>query len=290
VSGVSSGIRSRTGDLAPLPRSSGLTSDRQSRLSARAFRVVSTVILWLTTIAASVLAEFPDSATGVCQKAFFDVRPGGSARTPGVIAPNKRYRAWSEGAWLRTPDLFQTAIIVYDKTADRVETIFRTRADKAGHVVGPAGQVLAHANADEFCVVDWSRDSRYLFVSELIGPTESDNTTIHLWIYDLQRKRRFLVQQAPLRRAIENYWTRKGANFRDVSYVLSPEGWQDSGVPRPAFTATVLEGSPTAFPQGFDGFLGAWSVGLSGDAPRLLTENRAANVMKRYGAVESKQP
>lgn len=252
--------------------------------------MISAVILLLVAIPARVVAEFPDSIGGVCQKAFFHVRPGGSARTPGVIAPNKRYRAWSEGTWLRTPDLFQTAIIVYDKVADHAETIFRTRADKAGHVVGPAGRVLAHANADEFCVVDWSRDSRYLFVSELIGPTESDNTTIHVWIYDLQRKRRFLVQQAPLRRAIENHWKRKGANFGDVSYVLNPEGWQDSDVPRPAFTATVLEGSPTAFPPGFDGFLGAWSVGLSGDAPKLLTGDRTANVVKRYGELEPKQP
>ena len=247
-------------------------------------------MLLLAAIPAGVVGEFPDSILGLCQKAFFGVRPGGSAMTLVVIAPNKRYRAWSEGTWLRTPNLFRTLIIVHDRTADRSETVFRTRADKAGHVVGPTGQVLRHANADEFCVVDWSRDSRYMLVRELIGPTESDNTTIHVWAYDLQRKKRFLVRQAPLQHAIENYWIPKGANFRDVFYVLNPEGWQDSDVPRPAFTATVLEGSPGAFPQGFDGFLGAWSVGLSGDTPKLLTANRTASVVTRNGELESRQP
>lgn len=230
-------------------------------------------------------SEWFDSIAGICHKAFLEIRLGGSARTPGIMAPSKRHIAWSVGTWQRTPEVFHTAVIVHDVAAGSSETVFRTRMNKAGDIIGPNGKVLAAVNGDQFCVVDWSGDSRYLLVRELIGRTESDNTITYAWVYDSQKKQRSLIRQATLRRAIEAHWKRKAANFRDVYYMLEPMGWEDSEIPRPAFTATVLEGPPASFPPRFDGFLGVWSVSLSGDAPKLLAESRTANVVKRYGQI-----
>ena len=230
-------------------------------------------------------SEWFDSIGGICHKAFLEVRLGGSARTPGIMAPNNRHIAWSVGTWQRTPEVFHSAVIVHDTASGSSETVLRSGLNKVGRLVGPDGKVRTSANADQLCVVDWSRDSRYLLVRELIGPTESDNTITDVWVYDVQKKRRSVTPQSSLRRAIERYWIRKGANFHEVFYDLGPAGWEDSKVPRPAFTATALEGSPTSFPPEFDGFLGAWSVSLSGGAPKLLAESRTANVVKQNGRI-----
>jgi len=230
------------------------------------------------------------SRSTVCSNAFRQVRLGGSVTTPGILAPNKGLWAWSEALWQQTPNLFRTAVIIRDKTAGTSETVFRTQTNQAGEIVGPTGKAFEWANADQFCVIDWSRDSRQLVVLEVIGRTEADNRTANVWIYALQAKRRSVIPLSALHRAITDYWTRKGVKFRGVDYLLDPDGWEDSDAPRPAFVATVLEGPPTNFPSGFDDFLGVWSVSLSGTAPKLLTENRNVNVVRRYGEVQSKQP
>ena len=246
---------------------------------------VSATAVFLPAAAAGRASGPPESFVDACQELFGQMRPGGSARTPAVMASNRRHIAWSVGTWQETPEVFRTALIVYDLASGRAETVFRTRTNPAGHVIGPDGRVWAPANGDQFCPVDWSRDSRYLLVRELIGRTESDNTSTTVWVYEVPKKQRALIRQSTLRRTLETHWKRKGANFRDVYYLLEPVGWEDSETPRPVFSATVVEGPPTSFPPGIDGFIGAWSVSLSGSAPKLLTESRTANVVRRYGQI-----
>ena len=245
---------------------------------------------WLGLAFTASASESDDSFLMACQRAFVKVPAGGSTRTPGILAPNKRLIAWSEGTWRQTPELYHSALIVRDVVAGRSETVFRTRASKAGRVVGPAGNILGWANADQFCVVDWSRDSRYLLVRELVGPTESDNGIDYVWGYDVRARRRFLIPLSGLRRVVEAHWIRKGLNFGDVDYALHPDGWEDADVPRPAFVTTVLEGSPTSFPPGFSGSLGVWSIDLWGGALKLLSERPITSRLRRYGEPQATQP
>ena len=219
-----------------------------------------------------------------------ETQPGVSVTTPAVLAPNKRLIAWSEGGWQQNPNLLRTTLLVRDKIAGTSETVFRTRTNQAGQIVGPTGKGFGWADADEFCVIDWSRDSRHLLVREVIGKTETDKASVNVWVYDLKTKRRSVIPLSYLHRTIVDHWTRKGANFREVDYYVDADGWEDSDVPRPAFIAAALEGPPTSFPSGFDGFLGVWSVNLSGNAPKLLTEKQSVNSVRRYGEVQSKQP
>lgn len=60
-------------------------------------------------------------------------------------------------------------LFVREERVQRQDTILETRATPAGRVLGPGGEPLA-ANYDVFCIVDWSPDSRYLLVAEVISP------------------------------------------------------------------------------------------------------------------------
>jgi len=249
---------------------------------------VSGVVFFLAAAQVCSAGDSLDSIRRVCQKAFWEVQPGASVTTPEILAPNKLLVAWSVATWHQAPDVFRSAVIIRDERTRTLQTILRTQTDDAGKIVGPNPK--AWGNADQFCVIDWSRDSRHLLIQEVVGPMESDNTALYVWVYDLHTKRRSVIPVSALHRAITGHWTRKGANFRDVAYVLYADGWEDSEAPRPAFIAKVFEGSPTNFPSGFDGFLGVWSVSLSGAAPKLVTDDRNLNVVRRYGQVQSKQP
>ena len=128
-----------------------------------------------TAVGASRPAE---SLADASQQVFGDMRPGGSGRTPRMLAPNKHHVVWSVVAWERTADVFHTAVVLRDTAAGGLETGLRPGLNKAGRLVGPDGKVRPPANADQLCVVDWSRDSRSLLVREIVGRTESDNTII----------------------------------------------------------------------------------------------------------------
>ena len=253
------------------------------------FAISGAVILFGTARVYSSI-EVADFRSTLCSKAFQQAQPGRSVTTAGILAPNKSLVAWSEATLEPAANIFRTAVIIRDKTTGTSETVFRTQTNQAGQIVGPTGKAFEWANADQFCVIDWSRDSGHLLVREVIGRTEADNRTANVWIYALQAKRRSVIPLSALHRAIVDHWKRKGVNFHGVDYLLDPDGWEDSDRPRPAFIVTVLEGPPTNFPSGFDDFLGVWSVSLSGAEPKLLTENRNLNVVRRYGQVKSEQP
>lgn len=84
-------------------------------------------------------------------------------------------------------------------------TILETRATPPGRVLGPGGEPLA-ANYDVFCIVDWSPDSRYLLVAEVISPLGSDVVAVLYWSYDRSRRRPERLDLSYLRRALGTYW------------------------------------------------------------------------------------
>jgi len=216
------------------------------------------------------------TAVGACPKIFSESGTKSPAKGSGIRSPNKQVLAWSVAVLEKNPEVIRGQLILRNERTARQEIVFNTKI-RAGKVLS-SPPAFSDANYNIFCIVDWSPDSNYLLLQEILGHLYSDVWNDYYWIYDRLRRQSMVIDLKSLKQAIERYWQKKGLDFRDISYQAVAIGWRGDKFNSVVFEAFTFHHEPLIF-------LGTWSVAPTGQKPRLLAEKEEEIVVKHFGQV-----
>ncbi len=228
----------------------------------------------LITICLIVLVWRVAGAT--CPEVFSESQVISPAKSSAILSPNKQFLAWSVAILEKERELVRGQLFLRSERTGHREIIFETQI-KEGKILSIHPD-SGTDNYNKFCIIDWSPDSNYLLLHEMLGILYSDTWDDHYWIYDQRRRQRRLIDPEPLEQALKEYLQKKGLDLREVEYQAVAVGWAGKKSNRVLFEAFGVYRD--------DGlFLGVWSVAPTGRDPRLLTDKKKGFIVRGFGKV-----
>lgn len=215
-------------------------------------------------------------AAQACPTIFSEGGAVSPAKSWGVRSPDRQLLAWSVAVLQRDPELVRGQVFLRNEQTGQRETIFGTRT-KAGKIISTDPH-FTDPTYNIFCLVDWSPDSNYLLVQEILGYMSSDVWNDSYWIYNRLRRQRELIDLKPLKQAIEKYWQKNALDFREITYQTLAVGCEGGKSNRVVFMAFTYHQEPALF-------LGIWSVAPTGREPKLLAEKEDGLIVGRFGQI-----
>jgi len=215
-----------------------------------------------------------------CDVLFDNLMAGKTVRTAGILSPDGRYVSWSDTELRKAPglnreELQSGRVVLRSRVSGSERAILRTRLNSTGRVLWPDGKADEFTNASAFCVVDWSPDSRYLLVIETIAELRSDVISEFYWVHDLRQQRARQIPTKRLREAIAKAGTTTERVSKEDIW-LRVQGFEQSHPSNIVFHAHDPH---------VRGFLGFWSIPVSGGPPRLLSEDESAVHTRPFGTL-----
>lgn len=192
-------------------------------------------------------------------------------RSAELQSPTSRHAAWGENSGNGVDVPFRGRIFLRDHRATASRIILDLGQKQAN---------LPHC-CDLLCVVDWSRDGRYLLVEGSGGLVTLDAVTYQPWVYNLRRMRLQPIPLKHLRTHVEAY-SSAGNRYRLWPY-LHAIGWEPSRSARIVLRAYGLGAGDVVE-------LGVWSIGLDGANARLLDKDPTGVAMMRFGKIRDAGP
>jgi hypothetical protein len=225
---------------------------------------------------ASKASAAKSDAAEACPTVYSERGAVSSTRSRGIRSPDRQRIAWSAAVVEKDPELTRGQVFLRNERSGHRETIFQTQT-KAGKITSTSPD-YPDPDYNVFCVVDWSPDSNYLLVREVLGYMSSDVWLDSYWLYNRTRRRREFIDLKPVKQAIERHWTKRSVDFRDVNYQALAIGWERGNANRVVFMAFTFHQEPTLF-------LGIWSVSLNGREPKLVAEKEDGLIVNTYGQI-----
>jgi hypothetical protein len=253
------------------------TTGKEKKLGAATKRSEGTIHTEAPALEASRASAAPKSdAADSCPLMYSEREAVSAAKSWGIRSPDRQRLAWSAAVLQKDPELVRGQVFLRNERTGQRETIFVTRT-KGGKITTTSPD-YPDPNYNLFCVIDWSPDSNYLLVREVLGYMSSDVWLDSYWLHNRARSRRELIDLKPVKQAIERHWKKRGLDFRDVNYQSLAIGWERGKANRIVLMVFTFHQEPTLF-------LGIWSVTSTGRQPNLLAEKEDGVIVDTYGQI-----
>ena len=202
---------------------------------------------------------------------------GKPIKREALLSPDRRTLAWAETISKLDPATDLGKLFVRDEKTAQVDTVFAARATSAGKIIWHDGKVRQE-NVHVFCDIDWSWDSRYLIIDELISHTNSDVFENYYWIYDRAQKSRSKIDTKYLNRLVTENLRSRGL-LTQASWGLIVTGWERAKSYRVVFASYPYHSPDQTLPTTL------WTTAPTGSEPKLLSDKKDSFEQKLFGHV-----